>query len=41
MLGSDVKVKWSVTDNGLVIKKPAKLPVWQVIGFKIEFKKTS
>jgi len=39
MLGSDTKVKWSVTENGLVIKKPAKLPVWQVIGFKIEFKK--
>jgi alpha-L-fucosidase len=41
MLGSDVKIKWSVTDNGLVIKKPSKLPVWQVVGFKIEFKKTS
>jgi len=41
MLGSDAKIKWSVTDNGLVIKKPAKLPVWQVIGFKIEFKKPS
>jgi alpha-L-fucosidase len=39
MLGSDVKLKWSVTENGLVIKKPAKLPTWQVIGFKIEFKK--
>lgn len=39
MLGSDVKVKWSVSENGLVIKKPSKLPVWQVIGFKIEFKK--
>jgi len=39
MLGSDAKVKWSVTENGLVIKKPAKLPAWQVIGFKIEFKK--
>jgi alpha-L-fucosidase len=41
MLGSDVKVKWSEGENGLVIKKPAKLPAWQVIGFKIEFKKTS
>ncbi len=39
MLGSDVKLKWTVNENGLVIKKPAKLPVWQVIGFKIEFKK--
>jgi len=39
MLGSDVKLKWSVTEKGLVIKKPAKLPIWQVTGFKIEFKK--
>jgi alpha-L-fucosidase len=39
MLGSDVKLKWTVTENGLVIKKPSKLPAWQVIGFKIEFKK--
>lgn len=41
MLGSDVKIKWSVGETGLVIKKPAKLPVWQVIGFKIEFKKSN
>jgi len=39
MLGSDVKVRWSQVENGMVIKKPSKLPVWQVLGFKIEFKK--
>jgi alpha-L-fucosidase len=39
MLGSDVKVKWSEGADGLVIKKPARLPAWQVTGFKIEFKK--
>jgi alpha-L-fucosidase len=39
MLGSDVKVRFSEGPDGLMIKKPAKLPVWQVIGFKIEFKK--
>jgi len=41
MLGSDVKVKWSEGADGLLIKKPSKLPAWQVIGFKIEFKKTN
>jgi alpha-L-fucosidase len=39
MLGSDQKIKWSQTESGMVIKKPSKFPVWQVIGFKIEFKK--
>lgn len=39
MLGSDLKVRWSQTESGLVIKKPSKLPSWQVLGFKIEFKK--
>jgi alpha-L-fucosidase len=38
MLGSDQKIRWSMNESGLVIKKPAKLPAWQVIGFKIEFK---
>jgi alpha-L-fucosidase len=38
MLGSSAKVKWSVTENGLVIKKPSKIPAWQVIGFKIGFR---
>ena len=36
-----MKMKWSVGETGLVIKKPSKLPVWQVIGFKIEFKKSN
>jgi alpha-L-fucosidase len=40
MLGSSAKVKWSVSENGLLIKKPSKLPAWQVIGFKIAFSKT-
>ena len=39
MLGSDVKIRWTQGADGLVIKKPAKLPAWQVLGFKIEFKK--
>jgi alpha-L-fucosidase len=39
MLGSDQKMKWSQTESGMVIRKPSKLPSWQVIGFKIEFKK--
>lgn len=39
MLGSDAKIKWSEGANGLLIKKPALLPDWQVIGFKIGFKK--
>jgi alpha-L-fucosidase len=39
LLGSTVKLKWSQTDEGLVIKKPSKLPSWQVLGFKIEFRK--
>ncbi|MBK8884770.1 MAG: alpha-L-fucosidase [Bacteroidales bacterium] len=39
MLGSDVKVKWTQEAEALVIKKPSKMPAWQVPGFKIEFKK--
>jgi alpha-L-fucosidase len=39
MLGSDLKVKWSQEADGLVIKKSSKLPSWQVLGYKIEFKK--
>jgi alpha-L-fucosidase len=39
MLGSDAKIRWSQHENGMVIRKPARLPEWQVIGFKIEFKK--
>jgi hypothetical protein len=25
--------------GGMIIKKPVRLPLWQVLGFKIEFKK--
>ncbi|HUX58571.1 MAG TPA: alpha-L-fucosidase [Bacteroidales bacterium] len=39
MVGSNVKLSWKQTADALVIKKPAKLPVWEVIGFKIEFRK--
>jgi alpha-L-fucosidase len=39
MLGSDVKIRWTQTAEGMIIKKPSKFPVWQVPGFKIEFKK--
>ena len=39
MLGSDAKIRWSQKNEALVIKKPSRLPVWQVTGFKIEFKK--
>jgi alpha-L-fucosidase len=39
MLGSDIKIRWSQEGDALVIKKPSKLPEWQVLGFKIEFKK--
>ena len=39
MLGSDVKVKWTQEAGALIIKKPSKLPSWEVSGFKIEFKK--
>jgi len=38
-LGSAEKIKWKLTSEGLLIKKPAILPPWQVLGFKIEFKK--
>jgi alpha-L-fucosidase len=39
MLGSNVKIRWTQTIDGMILKKPSKLPVWQVPGFKIEFKK--
>lgn len=38
MLGSSDRIKWKQNADALVISKPAKLPVWQVTGFKIEFK---
>ena len=39
MLGSDEALKWKQEEDALVISKPGKLPSWQVVGFKIEFKK--
>lgn len=39
MMGSNEKIKWQQTDKELIISKPSNLPAWQVIGFKIEFKK--
>ncbi len=39
MVGSKEKISWKQTAEGLVIKKPANLPSWQVTGFKIEFVK--
>ena len=39
MLGSKEKLQWKQQDDALVITKPATLPKWEVIGFKVEFKK--
>jgi alpha-L-fucosidase len=39
MLGSNMKIKWSQGKDGMIVKKPAKMPEWQVLGFKIEFRK--
>jgi alpha-L-fucosidase len=39
MLGSDVRIRWTQTASGMIIKKPSKFPAWQIPGFKIEFKK--
>jgi alpha-L-fucosidase len=39
LLGSTEKLKWTQTDDALVITKPANLPQWKVVGYKIEFKK--
>jgi alpha-L-fucosidase len=39
MVGSKEKISWKQTAVALVIKKPETMPTWQVIGFKIEFKK--
>jgi alpha-L-fucosidase len=39
MVGSNEKISWKQTSEALVIKKPANLPSWQVVGFKIEFGK--
>ncbi|HLN56592.1 MAG TPA: alpha-L-fucosidase [Bacteroidales bacterium] len=39
MLGSEESLEWSLNDDALVISKPAKLPEWNVIGFRITFRK--
>jgi alpha-L-fucosidase len=39
MVGSKEKISWKQTSQALVIRKPSKMPSWQVIGFKIEFRK--
>ena len=39
MLGSDEKLSWKQEGDALVINKPAKFPEWQVITFKVDFKK--
>jgi alpha-L-fucosidase len=39
MLGSDEKINWKQTDEALIIERPAKLPDWQVVTFKISQKK--
>lgn len=39
MLGSEEKLKWKQGDDALVISKPGSFPEWDVIGFRIEFRK--
>ncbi|HEY5511840.1 MAG TPA: alpha-L-fucosidase [Prolixibacteraceae bacterium] len=39
ILGSGEKLKWNQEAEALVISKPAKMPDWEVMTFKIEFKK--
>lgn len=39
ILGSTEKLTWKQEADALVITKPSKLPEWQVITFKVEFKK--
>jgi len=39
MLGSNEKLVWHQNEDGLVINKPTTLPDWQVVTFKVEFKK--
>jgi alpha-L-fucosidase len=38
MLGSTEKLTWSQKADALVISKPAKMPEWQVLTFKVRFK---
>jgi alpha-L-fucosidase len=37
MLGSSTKLQWEQKEDLLVIKKPAHLPKWKVLGLKLEF----
>jgi len=39
ILGSTEKLKWNQQANALVIQKPSTIPDWQVVTFKVEFKK--
>jgi alpha-L-fucosidase len=39
ILGSKEKLKWNQQGEALVITKPAKLPDWEVVTLKVEFKK--
>jgi len=39
ILGSKEKLKWNQQTDALVIDKPSKLPDWQVVTLKVEFKK--
>jgi alpha-L-fucosidase len=39
LIGSKEKLSWKQSADALVIKKPVDMPAWQVLGFKIEFKK--
>jgi alpha-L-fucosidase len=39
MMGSKEKLKWTQEGDALVITKPANLPAWKVVGYKIEFEK--
>jgi alpha-L-fucosidase len=38
MLGTRNKLRWKQNADVLMITRPGKLPSWQVLGFKIEFK---
>jgi alpha-L-fucosidase len=38
MLGSTEKLNWKQDEEALVIAKPAKLPEWPVVTFKVELK---
>jgi alpha-L-fucosidase len=39
ILGSKEKLSWKQNGDALVVAKPAKLPEWQVVTLKVEFKK--